>query len=632
MNRTQIASVLNDKPLMEEIRSRVESEVGLPRADEFNVKSATIRKAIAGGRPAPENFATRPLSEAIILLFGRPALLVKNDTFEPPTSGEWKTRLFPTKSKIDRAIRSVGRIELMDHPSFDWVGTGWMISDNVVVTNRHVAMLFAERRGKKFAFSVNPEGKTIRSRIDFKEEHKQNAVFEAGFEKVIFIEELAGTRPDMAILQLEKNSKLPPPIPLSTAKRKNGDFVAVIGYPARDDRNDFDAMVKVFGDIYEVKRLAPGTVTSFADKDFIFTHDCSTLGGNSGSVVIDIETGEAIGLHFGGRFQQSNFAVKADTLLRTLRRLKVQVFVPKPTPQPTAATTADAAAKLEAPKIEDYEDREGYKANFLGSGAALRVPLPTMTQGVAGDALKVSTQPAGSMKSVLNYEHFSLVMSKKRKFAIYTAVNVDGNELRFIPRSKDKWSLDPRIPKTAQIGESLYSNNDLDRGHLVRRLDPVWGSDSEAKRANNDTFHFTNCSPQHKNFNQKIWNDLEEYILDNAGAHELKITVFTGPVFRDDDRTYRGVKLPRDYWKVVVMVRADTGKLSATAYILSQANMITDLEFVFGQFRTYQVPVAQIEKLTGLRFGKLKDFDPKGKVESVAEANIQIDNFEDIEF
>ena len=630
MNKSQIESVLNDVPLMEEIRNRVETEVGLPRAEEFNVKSTTIRRAIAGARPEPENFSTRPLSEAIILLFGRPALLIKNDTFEAPTSNEWKTRLFPTKSMIDRAIRSVGRVELMDHPSYEWVGTGWMIAENVVVTNRHVAMLFAEKRGKKFAFSVNPEGKTIRSRIDFKEEHKQNSVFEAGFEKVVFIEELAGSRPDMAILQLENNPKLPPPIPLSTAKRKSGDFVAVIGYPARDDRNDFDAMVKVFGDIYEVKRLAPGSITSFADNDFVFTHDCSTLGGNSGSAVIDITTGEAIGLHFGGRFQKSNFAVKADTLQRTLKRLKIQVAVPKLPPKPTPA--AVAAAKLEAPKIEDYEDREGYKQNFLGAGAARSVPLPTMTQSVAADALKVNTQPPGKMKTVLNYEHFSLVMSKKRKFAIYTAVNVDGNELRFIPRSKDKWSLDPRIPKTAQVGESLYSKNDLDRGHLVRRLDPVWGSDSEAKRANDDTFHFTNCSPQHKNFNQKIWNDLEEYILDNAGAHELKITVFTGPVFREDDRTYRDTKLPRDYWKVVAMIREDTGELSATAYILSQANMITDLEFVYGQFRTYQVPVTQIEKLTGLRFGKLKDFDPKGKVESFSEANVQIDNFEDIEF
>ncbi|HWT02518.1 MAG TPA: DNA/RNA non-specific endonuclease [Pyrinomonadaceae bacterium] len=628
MHVSQIESVLSDKPLVDEIKSRVESEVGLPRADEFNVKNATLRKAIAGGRPA-ENFATRPLSEAIILLFGRPVLLVKNNTFEVPPSDEWRTRLFPTKSKIERAIKSVGRIELMDHPSYDWVGTGWMVSENVVVTNRHVAMLFAERKGKKFSFSLNPEGNLIRSRIDFKEEYKQNAVFEAGFEKVLFIEELGGARPDMAVLQLEKHRRLPPPIPLSTRKRASGDYVAVIGYPARDDRNDFDAMVKVFGDIYEVKRLAPGTVTGFNDSEFIFTHDCSTLGGNSGSVVIDVATGEAIGLHFGGRFQRSNFAVKAETLLRALRRLKLQVAVPKlPSKRPRKPAAEVVAAAL---RVEDYRDREGYRADFLGAGAR-RVPLPTMTRKMAQDALKVASQPAGKTKGVLNYEHFSLVMSRKRKFAIYTAVNVDGNELRFIPRSKDSWAFDPRIPQAAQVGGELYSDNDLDRGHLVRRLDPVWGPGDVAKRANDDTFHYTNSSPQHKDFNQKVWNDLEEYILDNAGARDLKISVFTGPIFRADDRAYRGALLPREFWKVVVMVRGETGELSATAYVLSQANLLTDLEFVFGQFRTFQVPVAHVEKLTGLRFGKLRDFDPKGPREGVAAAPEQIDNFEDIEF
>lgn len=625
MRVSQIESVLGDKPLVEEIRNRVESEVGLPRAEEFNVRNATLRRAIEGGRPA-ENFATRPLSEAIILLFGRPVLLVKNNTFEVPPSDEWRTRLFPTKSKIERAIRSVGRIELMEHPSYEWVGTGWMVAENVVVTNRHVAMLFAERKGKKFAFSLNPEGEPIRPRIDFKEEYKQNAVFEAGFEKVLFMEELGGARPDLAVLQLEKHARLPQPIPLSTRKRASGEYVAVIGYPARDDRNDFDAMVKVFGDIYEVKRLAPGMITGFKESDFVFTHDCSTLGGNSGSVVIDVATGEAVGLHFGGRFQRSNFAVKAETLLRTLRRLKLQVAVTQPAKtQPAAGTVTEAA------KASDYENRGGYRADFLGIKAK-RVRLPTMTKKLAQDALKVASQPEGKMKVVLNYEHFSLVMSRERKFAIYTAVNVDGKDLRFMPRSRDRWTYDPRIPRSAQAGDELYRDNDLDRGHLVRRLDPVWGAPEVAQRANDDSFHFTNSSPQHKDFNQKVWNDLEEYVLDNAGAHDLKITVFTGPIFRADDRAYRGARLPREFWKVVVMVRGETGELSATAYVLSQANMLTDLEFAFGQFRTYQVSVAHVEKLTGLRFGKLRDFDPKGRSEGVAAAPEQIDTFEEIEF
>jgi endonuclease G len=64
---------------------------------------------------------------------------------------------------------------------------------------------------------------------------------------------------------------------------------------------------------------------------------------------------------------------------------------------------------------------------------------------------------------------------------------------------------------------------------------------------------------------------------------------------------------------VVVIVREDTGQLSATGYVLSQADMITGFEFVFGEFRTYQVPVRRIAEMTGLDFGRLAGFDPMAR-------------------
>ena len=184
-------------------------------------------------------------------------------------------------------------------------------------------------------------------------------------------------------------------------------------------------------------------------------------------------------------------------------------------------------------------------------------------------------------------------------------------------------TIDPRLDKEFQAGNELYTNNDLDRGHMVRRLDPVWGSDEEANLANEDTFHYTNSCPQHKNLNQKTWNDLEDYVLENAGKHRLRLNVFTGPVFRDDeDPEYRGFLVPLDYWKVVV-IKKDDGRLSATAYTLSQRDLVTGLEFVFGEFRTYQVPLRQIEEWTGLSFGELRRFDPKEELESAAPTAIE---------
>ena len=67
--------------------------------------------------------------------------------------------------------------------------------------------------------------------------------------------------------------------------------------------------------------------------------------------------------------------------------------------------------------------------------------------------------------------------------------------------------------------------------------------------------------------------------------------------------------------EVVVMVK-DGGALSATAYLQTQKNLIEDLEFAYGKYRTYQVPVANIEQLTGLDFGELRKHDPIARIEA----------------
>ena len=176
----------------------------------------------------------------------------------------------------------------------------------------------------------------------------------------------------------------------------------------------------------------------------------------------------------------------------------------------------------------------------------------------------------GDGQTVLPYEHFSLVMSRSRRLAVYTAVNLDGERtVDTGPRKHDKWALDKRLPDNVQIDSFLYDGTPFDKGHLVRRLDPVWGETrDEALRAEADTFHYTNCSPQHEKFNRskELWQGIENYILDNTDLFHLRVCLFNGPVFAPDDPTVKDVPIPREYWKVVTIRKAD-GSLSATAYL-----------------------------------------------------------------
>ena len=117
------------------------------------------------------------------------------------------------------------------------------------------------------------------------------------------------------------------------------------------------------------------------------------------------------------------------------------------------------------------------------------------------------------------------------------------------------------MPEDLHNGDELYGNepcptkNYFDRGHLVRRLDPVWGNIREAKQANDDTFQWTNCSPQYQGFNHgaDLWAGLENFLPYNTDEEDVRASIFSGPLFRLDDEEHRGILIRQFFWKVIAV-------------------------------------------------------------------------------
>jgi endonuclease G, mitochondrial len=266
----------------------------------------------------PESVDTPDLHlESIILPLARPVLLVQDNDFQNTPMTYWQQRLNPARTQIKQAILSVGRIELKNHDLYDWSGTAWLVRSNVAVTNAHVARIFASKRDGNWVFSTNSSGKVVGSRIDFREEYERPAEEELTVTRILYIEE--GDGPDIALLQIQPDPSHS--IPLALAPQVSGNTeVVTIGYPKYDSSiPDPDVLVSLFGGIYDVKRLSPGVVTEALPK--LLKHDCSTLGGNSGSAVIDLASGQAVGLHFGGSYRISNLAVPAPAVSSLLAKL-----------------------------------------------------------------------------------------------------------------------------------------------------------------------------------------------------------------------------------------------------------------------------------------------------------------------
>jgi endonuclease G, mitochondrial len=276
-----------------------------------------------------------------------------------------------------------------------------------------------------------------------------------------------------------------------------------------------------------------------------------------------------------------------------------------PVEKPKTKKTTDEKAAL-------YTDRKGYDIDFIKTDK-FKIDLDDLLKNLK-PLLSEIKNPTSKNKHFLNYHHFTVVMNKERNMPLLTAVNIDGSKTIENNRESDKWILDPRLDKTQQLGGDFYKGNHLDLGHLVRRLDPVWGD--EALAANADTFHYTVCAPQHKNLNRVTWLSLEDYILKNTDVEDLKVSVFTGPVFSNQDFPYRDVLLPLEFWKMAAVIKKD-GTPSVSAYLLSHKDFLDDMgekglisDEGFGEFRTYQISLNRLEELTNLNLDDLKQYDP----------------------
>jgi len=235
----------------------------------------------------------------------------------------------------------------------------------------------------------------------------------------------------------------------------------------------------------------------------------------------------------------------------------------------------------------------GYRPRFLGP----QINVPKLSASKRQDAFKLNDS------EVIKYTHFSLALSKSRQFAFWVAWNIDGGSLKKLSRNGIDFIFDTRIPDEFQVGDDLYRGNRLDRGHIARRADLLWGSTAEARRANVDSFFFTNITPQMDNFNQSsqggIWGRLEDAVFEETDVDNLRVTVFGGPVFHDDDRVFRGVKIPRDFFKVVVFM--ENSKLKARAFLLTQS--LDQLELLdLKEFKVFQVTLTEVEQRCGFTF------------------------------
>ena len=226
--------------------------------------------------------------------------------------GAWSDQLDASTAAglLTDALACVGRIDLPDSAQ-GFEGTGFLIHEDLIVTNRHVLQAIA-RPNAEGGFNFKPG-----VAIDFGHEFRaRDSVSPRRLKQVVFCPAKVINSPidhmklDLVLIELEPVSQASdrPRSVLAFDVAPDwavpAQFIYTVGYPGNPGMGEpLSLLEQLFQSTFGCKRLAPGEIEPAHAQVFTWTlaHDASTLGGNSGSVVlVPGREGAAAGLHYGG--------------------------------------------------------------------------------------------------------------------------------------------------------------------------------------------------------------------------------------------------------------------------------------------------------------------------------------------
>lgn len=546
-----------------------------------------------------------------------------------------------------RAAAAVCRIKLPMEGGTAF-GTGFLVGSRLLLTNNHVLASSAEAGQAEAEFGYEHDfdgvlGNPVQFNLLPDELFYTSSELDFTFVAVAPLSESG--------VPLDRYGRLPL-LPVS-GKAMSNEWVSIVQHPGGQPKQ----IAIQSSQIIELsKKDAPAVNTE------VFIHySTDTEPGSSGSPVFN-DQWQVVALHHraipspasahrastGDMEWIANEGVRVSAIFKHLERRRFESepasavldrlagalgFPPSARP-PAIVTMEKQYAPYDPGRWDD--DGYGYNPDFLKKTISL--------EDICKDAKKarLAAPLLDGSGHELKYRHFSVVMNERRRFALITAVNIDGKRLKAIER-KDTWRPDARIDRKYQPDDEFYVQTKakekvfFSRGHQVRLLDPCWGTQKEADEGMQDTFHFTNAAPQFQEYNDIKWGNLEDYVLEKAQGTEKRITVFTGPVFLKDDPFYGKKRkggpwqIPLSYWKVAVLQKTDD-TIAAAAFIVGQTEYVTALyeAKVFTGLKPYtvddikerglQISITNLQETiaegSALDFSMLVPFDAQGSLES----------------
>ncbi len=159
------------------------------------------------------------------------------------------------------------------------------------------------------------------------------------------------------------------------------------------------------------------------------------------------------------------------------------------------------------------------------------------------------------------------------------------------------------LSDTMANGKITYDGYGYDRGHLAPCNDFRW-----SKIATSESFYYSNMSPQHEDFNQGMWLELENQLRKYVLLYKVPLVVVTMPILRDDlpkvKRSLNGVSVPEKFAKAIY----DPVNKRGIGFVMENKKLEGPLE-------TYAVSIDDVEEISGLEIFRNVSEDIEARLE-----------------
>jgi endonuclease G len=197
--------------------------------------------------------------------------------------------------------------------------------------------------------------------------------------------------------------------------------------------------------------------------------------------------------------------------------------------------------------------------------------------------------PTSTSNEVVYHDNYTLSYVDRYEQAEWVAYELKKSQVNTSNNYERPFFIeDPKV-KSGSADWRNYKRSGYDKGHLCPAGDRKF-----SKKAFDETFYTSNISPQRHDFNEGVWNRLEQKVRYWATKYD-GIYVITGGVFSKDMKTIgnEDVAVPKSFYKVLLDTSRSETKM--IAFLVPHEDSDKPLyEFV--------ISVDEIEKITGIDF------------------------------